>query len=169
MTSPRMIGRPVIPDGYGVTDGGEYLSWPDVREQLRQAINYWVATTRPDRRPHVAPRWGIWMDDRFWYDGSPETRHAKNLRVNSAAVLHLESGASVTIVEGSSVASEPVDVVLGHRISAEFRRKYGPLGYAPDPGAWSGEDAGGMLIFKPAIVLSWTEFPRDATRFLFDP
>ncbi|MEI6136703.1 MAG: pyridoxamine 5'-phosphate oxidase family protein [Chloroflexota bacterium] len=31
--------------------------------RLRTAMNYWIATTRPDGRPHAAPVWGVWLDD----------------------------------------------------------------------------------------------------------
>lgn len=165
---PTVTGRPEMPDGYGVSDEGEYLDWPTVRTGLEEAIHYWMATTRPDGRPHVVPRWGVWLDERFWYDGSPETRHSRNLSANPAVTLHLESGQRATIVDGTSSLSAPLDADTGRRVSKAFGRKYRDLGYAPEPDAWSGPDAGGMHVFVPSTVLAWTRFPDDLTRFSFD-
>lgn len=165
--SVRIVGRPVVPDGYGVRDEGPYLEWADVEDWLVESTEYWLATTRPDGRPHVVPRWGVWLDQRFWYDGSPETRHARNLASNPACALHLESGTTVTIVEGHSHASEPILGELGERLAAEYARKYKELGYAPEADAWSGELAGGMRVLTPKKAIAWANFPTDMTRYVF--
>jgi hypothetical protein len=158
-----------MPDGYGIPEDADgLLTWEHVERRLRDATEYWMATTRPDGRPHVVPRWGVWVDGAFHYDGSPTTRHAQNLRTNASTVLHLESGTDVVILEGSSRPAEPVDsAALGQRLSAEFARKYGEKGYRPGPDSWSGADAGGLSIFRPAKALAWTQFPTDCTRFTF--
>lgn len=164
------IDRPLFPEGYGVPESEEgQLPWSHVEERLRSATEFWMATTRPDGRPHVVPRWGAWLDGAFWYDGSPETRHARNLVHNPATVLHLESGTDVVILEGESRRSEPVGGELGERISAEFKRKYAAKGYEPGPDSWSGADAGGLCVFRPRKAMAWSNFPSDATRFTFTP
>lgn len=163
------IDRPIVPDGYGVTEEGPYLEWADVEDWLTEATEYWLASTRPDGRPHVVPRWGVWLDDRFWYDGSPETRHARNLSINPACALHLESGTTVTIVEGASRPSQPIGGTLGERLAAEYSRKYEKLGYAPAADAWSDEHAGGMRVLTPDKAIAWTQFPADMTRYVFTP
>jgi hypothetical protein len=108
------------------------------------------------------------LDERFWYDGSPDTRHARNLRTNIHCTLHLESGSEVTILEGVSLPSQPVLGELGERLSAEFTRKYADIGYSPHPESWSDEIAGGLLVFEPTAALAWSEFPKDLTRFAFE-
>ncbi len=164
----RTAGRPQVPDGYGIDVKGPYLEWAEVEERLVEATEYWMASTRPDGRPHVVPRWGVWLDDRFWYDGSPDTRHALNLEENPACALHLESGTTVTIVEGRSLRSEAIVGELGQRLSVEYARKYRAAGYAPEADAWSGEIAGGMRVFTPEKAIAWSVFPTDMTRFAFD-
>ena len=157
-----------MPDGYGVPDTTTgLLAWSTVEEKLSAATEFWLASTRPDGRPHVVPRWGVWLDGTFFYDGSPMTRHARNVAHNPACALHLESGTDVVILEGSSQPSAPIDTVLGERLSAEYGRKYADRGYAPPPDAWSDEHAGGMRIFRPRTALAWSEFPTDVTRFHF--
>ena len=74
VATPRTT-RPEFPDGYGLpetTDG--LLDWSRVEQRLRDAQHYWIASVRPDGRPHSVPRWGVWLDGAFWYDGAPTTR-----------------------------------------------------------------------------------------------
>jgi hypothetical protein len=157
-----------MPDGYGVpepTDG--LLTWDQVEQRLVAATQYWMATTRPDGRPHVVPRWGVWLDGRLWYDGSPDTLHVRNLTANPSCVLHLEDGWECVIVEGTSGPEAPPGLETGARIAAAIGHKYGPKGYSPDPDAWEGPGAGGLLRFTPVKAMAWFDFPKDVTRFRF--
>lgn len=160
--------RPEMPDGYGVPENDQgVLEWSAVEERLQQSSHYWMATTRPDGRPHVVPRWGVWMDGRFWYDGSPDTIHVRNLTVNRACVLHLENGRQAVMVEGRSEAAAPPGLDFGGRLAAEFSRKYSELGYSPQPDSWDGPNAGGLRVFIPLKAMAWFDFPVDVTRFRF--
>ena len=160
--------RPEVPDGYGVPEtDDDVLEWAVVEDRLRLSSQYWMATTRPDGRPHVVPRWGVWMDGRFWYDGAVNTVHVKNLNENSGCVLHLEDGRQAVIVEGRSEAADPPGLELGGLLAAEISAKYGRLGYSPEPDAWKGSDAGGLRVFTPVKAMAWFQFPADVTRFRF--
>jgi hypothetical protein len=150
-----------LPEGYGTA--AEPLAWADVRARLERSLHYWIATTRPDGRPHVVPRWGVWLDESWYYDGSPATRHARNLTSNPAAVLHLEDGREAVVLEGRS-GPVPATGDLGERLAAAYA-KYHDLGYAPEPDAW--EEQGGLMRFLPARGYAWFRFPVDATRFTF--
>jgi len=109
-----IVDRPDFPGGYGVPETLDGLvSWARVEEILRAAKHYWLATTRPDGRPHVVPRCGVWLDGRFWYDGSPRTRHVR--AANASCVLHLESGTEAVIVEGTSGPAEAPEPALALR------------------------------------------------------
>jgi hypothetical protein len=166
--TPASRDRPQMPDGYGVptTDDG-MLEWSDVETRLVAAPQYWLATTRPDGRPHVVPRWGVWVDSRFWYDGAPTTIHVRNLAGHAACTLHLEDGWKAVILDGSSRPASPPGRDLGTRLAAAFAEKYSERGYAPEPDAWEGPDAGGLRVFKPVTALAWFDFPGDVTRFRF--
>jgi hypothetical protein len=167
MTDP-IADRPVMPDGYGVPESVDgVLSWERVELALVESFHYWVATGRPDGRPHVVPRWGVWARDAFWYDGSPETVHVRNLLVNPEMVLHLESGEQAVVMEGSASQSDPVEPEFGRVLSENFKLKYGSRGYEPGPDAWSGPEAGGLVVFRPRKALAWFDFPNDVTRFRF--
>lgn len=154
-----------MPDGYGVpTDTEGLLSWADVEARLIESTVYWLATTRPDGRPHVVPRWGVWLDGAFWYDGAPTTRHVRNLLGNAACTLHLEDGTRAVIVEGTSGPAAPPGPELGGRLAAGFGKYHG-MGYEPAAGAWEGDQAGGLCRLRPVKALAWSTFPEDVTRF----
>jgi hypothetical protein len=158
--------RPTMPDGYGLPSTVEgLLSWDEVEHRLRLAQHYWLATVRPDGTPHSVPRWGVWLDGRFYYDGAPTTRHARNLQHNPACTLTLESGAEVVILEGASIATRAAPDDLGTRLAAAFE-KYHPQ-YAPAPDAWAAEAGGGLRVITPKRALAWFDFPKDCTRFTF--
>ncbi|SEE91980.1 Pyridoxamine 5'-phosphate oxidase [Ruania alba] len=156
-----------MPDGYGIPSSRDgLLDWADVEKQLTAAKHYWLSTVRPDGTPHSVPRWGVWLDGRFWYDGAPTTRHVRNLESNPAVSLHLESGAEAIIVEGASTATSAQPDDFGARLSAAFS-KYHDDGYDPGPDSWAGEQGGGLRVITPSRVLAWFSFPTDCTRFTF--
>jgi hypothetical protein len=157
----------VIPSGYGLpTSTRGLLSWSAVEERLVAAKHYWLATVRPDGSPHVVPRWGVWVDGRFFYDGSPTTLHSRNRAANPACTLHLESGTEVVIVDGTAEPTRADPDDLGARLAAAFG-KYHDLDYRPGPDSWAGEDGGGLGVLTPRRALAWFSFPTDCTRFTF--
>lgn len=160
--------RPEMPDGYGVPANFDHLlEWAVVLERLSESLHYWMATTRPDGRPHVVPRWGAWIEGRLWYDGALDTVHVQNLNQNAACVVSIGDGAEAILVEGRSEAAAPPGVEFAEQLAAEISTKYADRGYSPKPGSWEGEDAGGLRMFTPAKALAWFDYPTDVTRFRF--
>lgn len=164
---PARAERPNFPAGYGLpTSEDGLLAWAEVEQRLIAAQHYWLATVRPDGRPHSVPRWGVWVRGRFYYDGAPTTRHALNATSNPAVTLTLESGTEVVIVEGESHAARADAAGLGAELARAFE-KYADSGYSPGPDSWSGADGGGLREITPRRVLAWFAYPADATRFRF--
>lgn len=169
METTPTADRPAFPEGYGIPESSEgLLTWDQVEPRLREARHYWISSVRPDGRPHSVPRWGVWLDGRFWYDGAPTTRHTRNVEKNPAVTLTLESGTEVVIVEGESRATRADPQGLGTRLAEAFE-KYRDAGYSPTPDSWSGPDGGGLRVIAPMRVLAWFAFPTDCTRFTFGP
>ena len=110
------------------------IPWEEIEAQLRAAVDYWLVTTRPDGRPHVVPRWGVWLDGRFWYDGAATTVHARNLAVHPACALHLEDGAQAVVVEGSSSPARAAAGRAAARARARPPRARTPARRAARPG-----------------------------------
>src|SRR5918994_540182 len=51
-SEPVRRSRPYAP-GYGIPSHSRgMISWDHVQERMAEARNYWVATVRPDGRPH---------------------------------------------------------------------------------------------------------------------
>ena len=167
--APVRTDRPVVPEGYEVPTSTDGLRpWREVEERLRAAVVVWLATVRPDGRPHVVPRWGAWLDGAWWYDGSPETVHVRNTVADPRCVLHLEDGTDAVILEGrASPLAEPPPEPFRRRLAQSMAARYGDVGYRPEPDAWAGPDVGGLCVFGPEKGLTWSEFPRDATRYRF--
>ena len=159
MTEP--IGeRPDIPAEYG--DPTQRLEWADVERRLESASVYWIASTRPDGRPHVIPRDGLWLDGGLYYGGSPETVHYRNITLNPHVAVHVGDGQEVIIVEGAVEIEKPTEAKATRLSDASFAKypQYGRLG----PGMY----IGGVSVLRPRRVLAWTSFTENATRFRFE-
>ncbi len=150
-----------MPAGYGLLDPSEgvgLLPWTTVAQALTESRNYWLATTRPDGRPHCVPVWGVWADGALYFGSDPRSRKGRNLQADPRVCVHLESGDDVVIVEGV------VQEVSGDELASPSRAyaaKYelpGGLGSA-------------ALMVRPHVAFAWREkdFPGSATRWRFTP
>ena len=79
-----------LPESYGTPH--RVLTWKEVEQKLVESKTYWLATTRPDGRPHTVPVDGIWWEGALYFGGDPATVHMRNLRSDPRAVVHTESG-----------------------------------------------------------------------------
>lgn len=148
-----------LPRDYGQTT--ETLSWEDVRTRLEQAKQYWLATNRADGSPHLVPLDGLWVDDRWYYGGSPETLHVRAVRANPQVTMHLPDPWKVVVVEGEVRVSRP-SPELAQRLADLANEKYSEYGYKFEASAYSEPGA-----LHPRRVIAWSTFPKDATRFVF--
>lgn len=144
MNEPR-ITRPTFPPGY-VDKPASFLDWDWVAAQLTESKHYWLCSVRPNGHPHVVPRWGAFLDNKFYYDGSPETRHAQNIEKNPYVTLNLENGEKAIILEGTSRPAGKPDPDFAKRLAQAIGDKYSALGYTPKPNQW---DEGGLFVFTP--------------------
>lgn len=152
--------RPLrLPAEYGVPKRvKELLPWSYVTERMTGALHYWVCTISPDGMPHATPVDGLWLDDRLYFGGSPQTRRNRNLAANPAACVHLESGAEVMILQGQARLGA-LERALALRLAEASAQKYG---YASKPEEY---EAGGVHIFRPHLVYAWTAPLKAATRW----
>ena len=144
--------------------GTGLLPWQHVVDRMAAATNYWVATSGPDGRPHCMPVWGVWNDREFVFSTSPASRKATNLATNPQAVVHLESGDQVVVVEG------PVREVRDPAALQRFLDAYNPK-YSWD---FSLEQvAEGVYALQARKAFAWLDgrgegFSGAATRWVFD-
>jgi nitroimidazol reductase NimA-like FMN-containing flavoprotein (pyridoxamine 5'-phosphate oxidase superfamily) len=150
---------------YGISgsSGGE-LPWTWATERLARAAWYWIGSTRPDGRPHAKPVWGVWANGRLYLDNNPKSRSSRNLAVNPAVVVHVESGPDVVIVEGTASPVTDLDQEAAERIAEAFATKYAAQNYHPTPAELN---RGGLNRIQPNVVLGWSSILTDGTRWTF--
>jgi nitroimidazol reductase NimA-like FMN-containing flavoprotein (pyridoxamine 5'-phosphate oxidase superfamily) len=156
--------RPSMPPPYGLlgpTEGQGLLPWIWASERLARARGYWLATTRPDGRPHVTVVWGVWLHDTFYFGTSTGSRKARNLAANPSCVVCPEHADEAVIVEG--VAAEVLDPTLLQRFQDAYVAKY-----------QEEIDTAQFHLYgvRPCVVFAFISdavaFPRTATRWQFD-
>lgn len=89
------------------------------RERLEQARNIWLATARPDGRPHLVPIWFVVDGGRWYICTSPHSVKARNLQANPRVALALEDGDHPYVVEGAARRVEPPEAVI-RKFKAKF-------------------------------------------------
>lgn len=152
---------PRTPREYGIAADGEgRLPWAWAEERLTAARTDWLATTRPDGRPHVMPVWGLWLDGALLFSTARRSRKARNLAARPDAIAHLESGDEVVILEGP--VHEVTDAALLTRFADAYEAKYR---FRPDPH----DAANAVYALRPRVAFAWREqdFPTSATRWRF--
>jgi len=153
--------RPSFAKGYGIKkDGDGMLPWSDVTARLQKSRNYWVATTRPDGRPHVMPVWGVWHGGAVIFGTDRNSRKGRNLQANPQATVHLESGDDVVILE--CTPREVTDKSEIASIDVEYKKKY-KMKLTQAPGELY------IVAMQPRVAFAWHEkdFPVSATRWKF--
>ena len=93
---------------------------PAALERLETERNIWLATMRPDGRPHLVPIWFIWHEHCFFLGMKGASVKARNLQQNPRVSLSLEDGSNVVICEGSAETYQPWAADL----LAKFKAKY---------------------------------------------
>ena len=161
MIEPR-ASRPFMP-GYGLPDekGGKgLLPWSWAVEQLQKSHNYWIATTRPNGRPHVMIVWGLWEEDQFWFSTGRESRKAKNMAQNPHCVICTEKAQEGVILEG--VAARMTDRGRFESFCAAYKAKYN----------WDipAESQEPIYVLRPTAAFGLIEatMMQSATRWTFD-
>lgn len=117
--------RPFMP-GYGVrteSEGTGLLPWAWVEERLAVSHDYWLATTRPDGRPHVMAVWAVWMDGALWFGCSNGSRKTRNLRADGRCSLATADAQQPVVIEG--VAEVVTDDGARRRMLDAENSKYG--------------------------------------------
>lgn len=98
-------------DGYGAP----LIPWARVHALLNQSwteasetdgpdqqTTRWLATIRPDGKPHVVPIGALWIDDAFYFTSGAATRKARNLVKNPNCSITIARRDVDLIVEGEA-------------------------------------------------------------------
>jgi len=145
--------------GYGVpSDNDGALPWSWAEERIESCHNYFVATTRPDGRPHVMPVWGAWTDGLFVFSTAITSRKSENLKANPRVTVAIEcDDKEAVILEGDARLVE-LDEVPG--FVDVYRKKYDYM-----------IDSGPVWAVEPRSAFGFIEddsFARTATRWRWE-
>lgn len=126
------------------------------------ARDYWIATTRPDGRPHCRPVWGVWLCDGFWFSTGSLARH--NLVTRPAISVNLEDGDEVVVLKGSGTSC--TDLSDLQRLCDVYGPKYDyPLTPTEDGEVRdSGGTGGPAFHVTPNVVFGWRRDMTSPTR-----
>jgi nitroimidazol reductase NimA-like FMN-containing flavoprotein (pyridoxamine 5'-phosphate oxidase superfamily) len=167
-------------DGYG----SPIIQWEKVLKRMQQGFTQapktggpgrhtaWLATVRPDGKPHVMPIGVLFVDDAFYFNTGPKTRKARNIAHNSSSVITIATDDFDIIVQG--LATRIVDPARLQRVADAFKKggweptvvkggltaKYSAPSAGPPP--WNVYEVKPETIFALA-----TSEPYGATRWNF--
>ena len=156
--------------------GSAPLRWSRALKQLEAgtAASYWLATTKPDRRPHVAAVGALWVDGKIYFTSSAKARKGRNLAANPNCVLSVTLKGLDLVVEGSAVriTDRPTLLRLAQRYAAQgwpasvsgeaLTAKYSAPSAGPPP--WN------LYVVRPITAFGVaTAKPWGATRWQFEP
>ena len=134
------------------------MSTPDARidARLRADLIAWLATVRPDGRPHNVPVG-------FWWDGEsvlifsePETQEVRNLRRSPHVVLALDTadqGEDVVLAEGvAGLVDRPSAELMPAGFGAKYAALFARLG--SDPAAMAARYTQPIRV-RPTRFVAW--------------
>jgi PPOX class probable F420-dependent enzyme len=152
--------------GYGIrgpAEGTGLLPWSWATERLTRSHDYWLATTRPDGRPHVMPVWGLWWDDAMWFSSGLRSSKARNLAADTRCAITTDDAQEPVVVQGTAAIVRDLDTIrdFAERVDAKYETDYGADFYDPD--------VNGTYRVAPtwAFGLTESDFEGSPTRWDF--
>lgn len=107
-------------DQYGHAE----LPWSRPRDILANDtptadVTFFVATVRPDGRPHSAGVGAAWVDNALYFVGGPGTRRSRNLTANPACSVSVRMPGLDLVLEGEAHRVTDIDTL--ERVAAVYR------------------------------------------------
>jgi PPOX class probable F420-dependent enzyme len=160
-----IVSRPHMP-GYGVVgpeEGTGLLPWAWAEQRLAGSHEYWLATVRPDGRPHVMPVWGVWNEGALWFSSGLRSRKARNLAADSRCVLTTDTPREPVVIEGRAelVVDLSTIAAFAQSVNVKYETDYQADFYDPA--------VNGCFRVRPswAFGIAEADFTGSATRWVF--
>jgi nitroimidazol reductase NimA-like FMN-containing flavoprotein (pyridoxamine 5'-phosphate oxidase superfamily) len=158
---PRRV-RPKFPEKWHVpNDPKLWITWEHANDKLARETVYWVSTASHLGRPHAAPVWGIWKQNRFYFETALNSVKGRNLSSNQSVVVHVQDGNDTVILEGTTRREKRTETL--NQLRKDYLRKYQ---YTPD---WSNEQEQIVFMVEPKIIHAWKapRMHRSLVKFIF--
>ncbi len=148
--------------------------WAEIRDSLADAGTTWLATVRPDGRPHVVPIGALWLDGAYYVTTGQGTVKGNNLAHNPHCIISRASRGFDLVFEGE--ASEISDVEKLERIARAYADQGWPAYVhdgvfdAPYSAPWTGPAPYDVYEVAPSKVLAFGTGEENidrATRYRF--
>ena len=114
--------------GYGIdTSATGLISWEEAVHRLNSTRNFWLATVRPDGRPHAMAVWAVWLDGALWFSSSLGSRKIRNLRDNPRCTLTSDDAEHPIVVDGTAEIIADLDRIAAFLAAsnAKYEVDYG--------------------------------------------
>ncbi len=133
--------------------------WRALEARLGRETEIWLATVRYDGRPHLAPLWFVWLDEKIYVCTASRTQKFVNMRSNQSVSLSLTDPLKVIIIEGEAhvAARDMID-----KLADYFFNKYEWDFRHDDSARWQ------LIEITPLKILAWGDGfdEREGTRLL---
>ena len=158
------------------TYGHAPLPWSRAERQLDAKpagpLTHFLATVRPDGRPHVAAVGALWVDGKFYFTSGDGTQKSQNLAEREDCVVSVKLPDLDLVVEGT--AAKVTERETLERLAAEYDAQGWPVTVegkaftAPYSAPSAGPAPWNLYEFTPvkAIGVATAE-PHGATRWDF--
>lgn len=156
--------------------GDAPIPWSRARDELEDVSTKrtcWLATVRPDGRPHVAGVGALWVDGKFYFTSGAGTRKARNLAENPNCTISVNLPTLDLVVEGTT--SRVTDQATLQRIAERYAAQGWPASASDDAltAAYSAPSAGpppwNLYAFTPVTAFGVaTAEPYGAMRWRFE-
>ncbi len=150
------------------------LSWLETSQHLATAGTYWLATVRPDGRPHAVPLLAVWVADTLYFAASAASRKARNLAHDPRCVIMAQSGPLDLVVEGT--ATKVRDEATLRQAAAVYAAKYDwtvtvrDQSFHAEVAPTAGPPPFDLYQVTPATLFGFgTDETSNATRWRFAP
>lgn len=100
VSAHAMVGEDSAAGEWFDSAAGEWSTAQQIVEN--DPATYWLATVRPDGRPHVMPVLAVWVSGTLFFAAGEGTRKARNLALNSHCVITVEKEPLDLVIEGSA-------------------------------------------------------------------
>ncbi|WP_330283797.1 pyridoxamine 5'-phosphate oxidase family protein [Streptomyces sp. NBC_00588] len=139
--------------------GATATGWPEAEARIAEAELFWIATVRPDGRPHVTPLPAVWAHGALHFGTGPKERKARNLAANPHVTLTTgtntwDKGYDL-VVEGEAVRVTDEDRL--RELTAAWEAKYGSF--------WHFEVRDGAFHHGPGHAFVFSVAPRTVFGF----
>ena len=156
--------------------GHEPIPWSRAAAQLEsppENATHFLATMRPDGRPHVAGVGALWLEGKFYFTSGAGTRKSRNLAENAECVFSTKLTDLDLVVEGTAKKVHDQGTVqrLAELYAAQgwpATEKDGAI-VAPYSAPSAGPPPWDLYEFTPRTAFGVaTAEPHGATRWRFD-